>query len=370
MYFVISAGGTAGHINPALAVADELRHRGHEILFVGTPDHIESRLATQAGFEFTGFAVSGFDKAHPLTMLTSGVKLLKATRCAKKLFARKRPDAVITFGAYVSIPVGRAAFEMDIPLVIHEQNSVTGMANVYLAKHATAIALTYAESAKGIEGAHCEPVVLGNPVRSSFENCTREQARAALGISDDATVLFVMGGSLGAQHINKAICEMKERLLAIDELHVIQSTGEGDYENVHSQLNLSDVERERWRVSPYIDSMNEVLAASDLVISRAGATSLAEIMTVGVPAVLVPYPHARADHQTLNAQSCVELGAARLVPDSEVETAGFADLVIGLLDDTACRDTMKQACKKLSGSDARMRLADMVEQCARGNNGE
>ena len=155
MYFVISAGGTAGHINPALAVADELRHRGHEILFVGTPDHIESRLATQAGFEFTGFAVSGFDKAHPLTMLTSGVKLLKATRCAKKLFARKRPDAVITFGAYVSIPVGRAAFEMDIPLVIHEQNSVTGMANVYLAKHATAIALTYAESAKGIEGAHC-----------------------------------------------------------------------------------------------------------------------------------------------------------------------------------------------------------------------
>ena len=369
MYFVISAGGTAGHINPALAVADELRQRGHEILFVGTPDHIESRLATQAGFEFTGFPVSGFDKAHPLTLVSSGAKLLKATRAAKKLFKSKRPDAVVTFGAYVSIPVGRAAFEMDIPLIIHEQNSVPGMANAYLAKHATAIALTYAESAQGLEGA-CEPVVLGNPVRASFETCTRDEARASLGIPHDALVLLVMGGSLGAQHVNKAICDMKDRLLSINGLCVIQSTGEGDYENVLSQLNLSDEEKKRWRVSPYIDSMNEVLVASDLVISRAGASSVAEIMTVGIPSVLVPYPHARGDHQTLNAQSCVTVGAARLVPDSEVETATFSDLIIELLDDKASRDTMAEASKKLSGSDARMRLADMVEQCARGNDSE
>lgn len=369
MYFVISAGGTAGHINPALAVADELRRRGHEILFVGTPDHIESRLAAQAGFDFTGFAVSGFDKAHPLTLVTSGAKLLKATRAAKRLFARKRPDAVVTFGAYVSIPVGRAAFEKGIPLIIHEQNSVPGMANAYLAKHATAVALTYAESAAGLEAAR-EPVVLGNPVRASFETCTRDEARAALGISADALVLLVMGGSLGAQHVNKALCDMKERLLAIDGLHVIQSTGEGDYDNVLSQLALSDAERARWHVSPYIDSMNEVLVASDLVISRAGASSVAEIMTVGVPCVLIPYPHARGDHQTLNARSCVAVGAARLVPDSEVETEAFSDLIIGLLGDGACRDTMAKACKELSGSDARMRLADMVEQCARGNDGE
>lgn len=368
MYYVIAAGGTAGHINPALAVADELRRRGHEILFVGTPNHIESRLATQAGFEFMGFAVSGFDKAHPLTLVSSGAKLLKATRAAKKLFKSKRPDAVVTFGAYVSIPVGRAAFEMGIPLIIHEQNSVPGMANAYLAKHATAIALTYAESAQGLEGA-CEPVVLGNPVRASFETCTRDQARASLGIPDDALVLLVMGGSLGAQHVNKAICDMKERLLAIDGLHVIQSTGESDYENVLAQLDLGDEEQKRWRVSPYIDSMNEALVASDLVVSRSGASSVAEIMTVGVPSVLIPYPYARGDHQTLNAQSCVAVGAACLVADADVESAGFSDLLIELLGDKARRDTMAQACKKLSGSDARMRLADMVEKCARGNDG-
>lgn len=368
MYFVISAGGTAGHINPALAVADELRRRGHETLFVGTPDHIESRLATQEGFEFVGFAVSGFDKAHPLTLVSSGAKLLKATRAAKKLFKSKRPDAVVTFGAYVSIPVGRAAFEMGIPLIIHEQNSVPGMANVYLAKHATAIALTYAESAKGLEGP-CEPVIIGNPVRASFETCSRAEARSSLDIPDDALVLLVMGGSLGARHVNQAICDMKESLLAIDGLVVIQSTGEGDYERVLEQLELSDEERKRWRVSSYIDSMNEVLAASDLVISRAGASSVAEIMTVGVPSVLIPYPYARGDHQTLNARSCVAVGAARLVSDADVETAEFSDLVIKLLDDAACRDTMAEACKKLSGSDARVRLADIVEQRARGNNG-
>lgn len=368
MYYVIAAGGTAGHINPALAVAGELRRRGHEILFVGTPDHIESRLATQVGFEFRGFAVSGFDKAHPLTLVSSGAKLLKATRAAKKLFKSKRPDAVVTFGAYVSIPVGRAAFEMGIPLVIHEQNSVPGMANAYLAKHATAIALTYEESARGLEGA-CEPVVLGNPVRASFETCTRAEARASLGISDDALVLLVMGGSLGAQHVNRAICDMKDRLLAIDGLHVIQSAGESDYENVLAQLDLSDDERKRWHVSPYIDSMNEVLVASDLVVSRAGASSVAEIMTVGVPSVLIPYPYARGDHQTLNARSCVAVGAARLVPDADVENADFSDLLVELLGDKTRRDTMTQACKKLSGSDARIRLADMVEQCARGNNG-
>ena len=170
--------------------------------------------------------------------------------------------------------------------------------------------------------------------------------------------------------MNTAICAMKDRLLAIEGLHVIQSTGQGDYERVLGQLALSADEEGRWHVSSYIDSMNEVLAASDLVVSRAGASSLAEIMTVGVPAVLIPYPHARGDHQTINAQSCVAAGAARLVSDADVETAAFSDLLIELLGDEGCRDTMAQACKKLSGSDARMRLADLVEQCARGNDGE
>lgn len=366
MYFVISAGGTAGHINPALAVAGELRDRGHEILFVGTPDHIESKLAEQAGFDFVGFPVSGFDKAHPLTLLTSGAKLLKATSKAKGIFKRRRPDAVATFGAYVSIPVGNAASQMGIPLVIHEQNSVPGMANVYLSKHASVVAVTYSESAQSLaQGA--EPVVVGNPVRASFESKSKADARAALDLPADATVLLVMGGSLGAQHVNEAICAMKDRLLELDDLHIIHSTGQSDHQRVVKELDLTDEQRKRWRVTPYIDSMSDALASADLVVSRAGASSLAEIMTIGVASVLVPYPYARGDHQTLNARSCVEAGASRLVSDDDVDAPEFAELVLELLENEGTRDTMAEACRKLSGSDARIRLADIIEQRAQGN---
>jgi len=364
VYFVVSAGGTAGHINPALAVADELRSRGHEILFVGTPNHIESKLAVEAGFEFVGLSVAGFDKSRPWTLVTSGAKIMKATGQVKKRFSQKRPDAVLTFGAYVSIPVGRAAASMGIPLIVHEQNSVPGMANVFLAKKADVTALTYERSAENLQ-CKTPPVVIGNPVRASFETCSRDAGREFLGIPQDAQVLLVFGGSLGAKHLNKAVCDMKEQLLGVDNLYVVHSTGALDHESVLEQLALTPEQAQRWKVFSYIDRMGDVLAASDLVVSRAGASSLAEIMTLGVPAVLVPYPYARGDHQTLNAQSCVSVGAAELVADKDVETSAFSGLVMELVLDPARRARMKEASKQLSGSDARIRLADMAIESAR-----
>lgn len=359
MYFVVSAGGTAGHINPAIAVADELRARGHRILFVGTPNHIESKLAVEAGFDFKGFEVSGFDAAKPLTLVTSGTKILKAASAAKRMFKQDRPDAVLTFGAYVSIPVGRAAASMGIPLIVHEQNSVPGMANKYLAKKADVTALTYQESAKHLSCKN-EPRVIGNPVRASFETCSRTAGREYLDIPQDATVLLTFGGSLGAQHLNAAICAMKDSLLAIDNLYVIHGTGAQDNQAVLDALGLTPEQQERYKVFSYIDNMGDVLAASDLVVSRAGASSLAEIMTLGIPAVLVPFPYARGDHQTLNASGCVNAGAACLIPDAQVEGQQFSKLVLDLLQDPARRQQMAQACKQFSGSSARTALADIA----------
>ena len=363
MYFAVSAGGTAGHINPALAVADELRGRGHDIVFIGTPDHIESRLAAEAGFDFVGLAVSGFDKAKPLTLLTSINKIMKATGEVKERFALRRPDAALTFGAYVSIPVGRAAAAMGIPFAVHEQNSVPGMANKYLAKKADVTALTYAEAASGLKCRN-EPVTLGNPVRKSFESSDAGAGRKAAGVPQDALMLLVTGGSLGAEHLNTAICAMKHDLLGIEGLHIVHSTGQQKYEEVKAQLALTPQEEQRWHLFSYIDQMGDVLAAADLVVSRAGASSLAEIMTLGVPAVLVPYPYARGDHQTLNARSCVAAGAAELVADSEVEGERFHDLCLELLTDGKRREQMARACARLSGTDARTRLADIAEQLA------
>lgn len=366
MFFVVSAGGTAGHINPALAVADELRRRGHDILFVGTPDHLEAKLAVEAGFEFASFSVAGFDKSRPWTLITSGAKLLKATNQAKALFKQRRPDAVLGFGAYVSIPVGRAACAMKIPLIIHEQNSVPGMANVYLAKRASAVALTYAHSAQHLQ-CKGEPHIVGNPVRAGFEEVDRASARKALGISEDAFVLLVMGGSLGAQHLNAAVAAMKDALLGVEGLHVIHSTGARDYDSVCLQLALTEEEQQRWHVFSYIDNMPEMLAACDMTVSRAGASSLAEIMTLGVPAVLVPYPYARGDHQTLNAAGCVEAGAARLIPDADVEGEQFASTVMELVSSKEKRDAMHTAAiASFSGSQARCAVADLAEQQAKG----
>ncbi len=364
MYFVVSAGGTAGHINPALAVADELRGRGHEVAFVGTDDRMEARLVPEAGFEFTGLSVAGFDKARPWTLVSSATKLLAATKKVEGMFRARRPDAVLGFGAYVSIPVGRAAHALHIPLVIHEQNSVPGMANDYLARRADLTALTYEASREFLKpGGEC--IVCGNPVRKSVEQSDAAAGRAAFGIDADATVLLVTGGSLGAHRLNAAVCALKEQLLAIDGLVVVHSTGAQDFEFVKGQLALAPHEEARWKVFPYIERMGECMAASDFAVSRAGASSLAELATLHLPAVLVPYPHARGDHQTLNARAYVDSGAAVLVADADVEGVQFSSAVLELAGDARRRATMRKACEGLSGADARKTIADAAVRLAR-----
>ena len=364
MYFVVSAGGTAGHINPALAVADELRGRGHEVAFVGTDDRMEARLVPEAGFPFTGLSVAGFDKAKPWTLLSSAAKLLSATKKVEAMFATRHPDAVLGFGAYVSIPVGRAAHAMQIPLVIHEQNSVPGMANDYLARRADVTALTYEASREFLKPAG-ECIVCGNPVRKSVEENDRAAGRAMLGVGEDATVVLVTGGSLGAHRLNAAVCALKEQLLAIDGLVVVHSSGAQDLDFVKETLALSPQEEARWKVFPYIEHMGKCMAACDFAVSRAGASSLAELATLHVPAILVPYPHARGDHQTLNARAYVDSGAAVLVADADVEGVQFSSAVLGLAGDAQRRATMRKACEGLSGADARRTLADVAVRLAK-----
>ncbi len=365
MYFVVSAGGTAGHINPALAVADELRSRGHEILFIGTPDHIEARLAEEAGFPFFGLRVSGFDKARPWTLITCGWRIVKSAFTCFDLFKIRRPDAVIGFGAYVCVPPCLAADSRKVPVLIHEQNSVPGLANRVLCSIAKVTAVAFEPAVASLHAKNA-PVVVGNPVRASFEGASREAGRAAHGIPEDALVLAVMGGSGGARRINSAVAAMKEQLLAIPNLHIIQSTGERDHAAVVEELALTPEEAARWEVCAYINDMDNVLAAADFCVSRAGASSLAEIMTIGLPSILVPYPHARGDHQTMNARPCVEAGAAHLVADSAVDGPEFSALLMEMLGDAAARATMQKACAQFSGSNARVALADLVEQAARG----
>lgn len=359
MKFVLTGGGTAGHVNPALALSEELIARGHEVLFAGTARGVEARLVGLAGLPFTSFEAAGFDRERPWTLITSTCKIAASAMKAKKWMREVRPDAVVGFGGYVSIPVGLGAEQLGIPLVVHEQNSVMGMANKFLAKRAKSVALTYDVAAKDVADAS-KVTVTGNPVRRSVTQVTRAQGREMLGVSEDATLLLVFGGSLGARHINQAVSSMKDKLLAVDGLHVVHITGPKEYDSVVADLALTDAEAARWTVMPYQDRMAETLAAADCTISRAGATSLAEISALGLPALLVPFPYATEDHQTTNARAYVACGAADMIADADLDLPEFGEKLLRLVQDGSLRAGMREAAAKLETVNAAAKLADVV----------
>ncbi len=364
MRIVLSGGGTAGHINPALALAESLIEQGHEVFYAGTPQGVEARLVKEANLPFTPFEAKGFNRNHPKTIFSAVRIIIKSTKLACAWFEEIKPDVVVAFGGYVCIPVGRAAKKMGVPLVVHEQNSVMGMANKYLAKTARAVALTYEVAGAPVADKE-KLVVTGNPVRSSVLTSTREEGRSMLGIPEEASMLLVFGGSLGARHLNAAISSMKKDLLAIDNLYVVHITGPKELETVEAVLALTEEEKKRYLVMGYQNRMGETMAACDMVVSRAGATSLAEISARCIPAILVPFPFATADHQTTNARSYVQAGAAWVMADDMVETPEFKELVLTFVDDEKARLKMSEAARGFETGNAASKLADVVLNAAR-----
>ena len=359
MKFVLSGGGTAGHINPALALAEVLQEQGHVVYFAGTPQGVEARLVPDAGIPFESFVATGFNRAHPTSIVSAVKHMFKSTKAAKIWLEEIKPDAVVCFGGYVCIPVGRAAHKLTIPLIVHEQNSVMGLANKYLAKTADAIALTYKEANLPL-GKRRKSVLTGNPVRSAVVKTTREQGRGFLEIDDNKLVLLIFGGSLGARHINSAIVDLKDKLLGRDNLVVVHVSGPKEYDAVRDSLCLTTEEARRWKLFAYQDRMGEVLAATDIVLARAGATSLAEISALKIPALLVPFPYATQDHQTTNARFYVEQGAAFMIADKDLDSPEFEKLLFALIDDQEIRENMRHAAAGFATEGAANRLADVV----------
>jgi UDP-N-acetylglucosamine--N-acetylmuramyl-(pentapeptide) pyrophosphoryl-undecaprenol N-acetylglucosamine transferase len=362
---LLSGGGTAGHIYPALTVAARFAAEHDDILFVGTPDGLEARLVPEAGIEFVGLKAAGYDRARPSTLVTSSAVIAASTFRALRLLRTVRPDVVVGFGGYVSIPVGFAARLTRTPLVLHEQNSVPGMANTTLSRWAEAVGVTYPESAERL--AHpARAEVTGNPVRPAVLASTRTDGRLRFGLPADATVLLVFGGSRGARHLNTAVVALSRRLLAIPGLHVVHVAGRAEYGAVAAALEAAGGDGAgRWHVLDYVDDMGLALAAADLVVARAGATSIAEITALGLPAVLVPYPYATDDHQTKNARACVDSGAAVLIADAELDEERFGDELAALLGDPGRRATMAAASRALGRPDAAERVVSLARSSAR-----
>lgn len=368
LFVAIAAGGTAGHINPALALAEELVSRGHQVMFVGQSHKLEGRLVPEAGYDFFDIRVTGFDRERPWTMVSALVRLRRATAALGKHFSQTRvPDVAIGFGAYVELPLLRWCAKHEVPYVIHEQNSVPGLANRTSARAASVVAVALPGACAAFEeriGSNTSLVVTGNPVRRSVVQASRAEGRRSFGVSDDQTLLLVFGGSLGARNLNNALAALKGDLLAREGLTIVHSTGEDLYDEVCASLSLSEEEATRWNVIPYIHNMGEALAAADLAVSRSGASSIAEIAALAVPSVLVPYPLATADHQTTNARYLSDCGAARLVPDAKLQEPVFRDTLLDLIDHAEVRDEMRSIVRGLAQDKSASALADQVEVAA------
>jgi UDP-N-acetylglucosamine--N-acetylmuramyl-(pentapeptide) pyrophosphoryl-undecaprenol N-acetylglucosamine transferase len=362
---LVSGGGTAGHVYPSLTVAEHLRDEEHcEVAYVGTPDSLEARLAGEAGLTFHEVPAKGFDRGAPLSLVSAAfTTLLSLPRCLR-LLRLTRPEVVIGFGGYVSLPLGLAAALAGIPLVLHEQNAVPGLANKVLSRWATTVCVTYATSV-GRLAWPTRALVTGNPVRAAVASADRASGRKALKLRKTDLVLLVFGGSRGARHLNTAMVDLYKRLSDIPKLRVVHVAGPAEADSVREALKtMAPKANGFWRVLDYIDGMGDALAAADLVVCRAGATTLAELAALGRPSLVVPYPYATDDHQTLNASALVTAGAASSVPDGELDTPLFGDEIVRLLTHAEARATMERAALSLARPMAAHAVAEAALEAA------
>jgi UDP-N-acetylglucosamine--N-acetylmuramyl-(pentapeptide) pyrophosphoryl-undecaprenol N-acetylglucosamine transferase len=348
---VIAAGGTAGHVVPALAVADALRARGAQVTFIGGT-RAEARLVPAAGYPLHTIAVAGLDRANPLRAARALALAVKAFVRARALLGQLRPDAVMGGGGYVSGPVGLAAVTRRVPLVLTEADSHLGLANRALTPFARRVCLAFAIDGRG--GRRYR--VTGRPIPPPHED--RAGARVRLGIEPGETCVLVFGGSLGARSINLAAIGA----YAGATFHVLHICGRRD----HPEL-AAGPRPPGYDLREYLDLADfaQALAAADLVVARAGG-SLFEVAAHGRPAILIPYPHAAADHQAANARWMERGGAAVVVPDGELSAARLARETAALLADPQRLRAMAAAARRLARPDAAETVAEELLEAARG----
>lgn len=364
---LFATGGTGGHINPALAVAGYIRNKypNAQLLFVGTAARMEAQLVPAAGFAFKTIDIQGFSREMNLNGLKHNLKTLKllatATGQAKKIIKEFSPDAVIGFGGYVSGPVLNAAASMGIPTAIHEQNAFPGITNKSLAKKVDCVMLTSKEAEKLFKPKNpC--VVTGLPIRSEIINADREIARAQLKL-DSRPLVLSMGGSLGAKAINNAmkyIIGSKYKDKDCYFLHATGKNGVGMFDELKAEYGIELENEPQLMLREYINDMDCCLAAADVVICRAGASSLCEIEALGKPSILIPYPYAAENHQFYNAKTLADIDAAVLIEEKELSGEKLLAELNGLLSDRERLARMGENARKTAILDASERITDCL----------
>ena len=358
--FLFAGGGTGGHLYPAVAIADELRSRrpDAEIAFAGTKGKIEERVVPQRGYRFVPIWISGFRRKLALETLLFPLKLIVATVQSLILIRRLRPAVVVGTGGYVCGPPVFAASLLGVPTLIQEQNSYPGVTTRLLARRVSEVHVSF-ESIRRYLKRQENLWVSGNPVRSSVGTVSRQDGAAFFRLQADKTTLLVFGGSLGATSLNKAMRRILPEIVAGD-VQVIWQTGQSDYTMAEEFVRTAGERVSgQTRVHRFIERMEYAYAACDLALCRSGASTIAELTLAGIPAVLVPYPFAAADHQTENARAMADGGAAVMIKDDNLD-AELLPRLRELLDDPARRQVMSAKARTMAKPDAARVLAQAV----------
>lgn len=362
MHILFAGGGTAGHINPALAAAAYVKaqHPEAKISYIGKKGGMEQRLVSAYGYDFYGIDVAGFQRK--LTVKNIGrnlaalVKVFTSSGAAKRLLKQLEPDVVVGTGGYVSGPVLRDAAKLGFKTAIHEQNAFPGVTTKMLVGLVDTVMLAMPEAEKRLE-LKKKPVITGNPVRAEFLTLQKSACRQKLGL-DARPVLLSSGGSLGAAPLNRAVAELIAAKWKAGDLVFIHATGKAGYQAFMQQLQEMGVDpaAKNVRIFDYIDNMAECMVAADMVISRAGAISLSELCVCKKPAILIPSPYVAENHQYHNAMALKKLGAAEVLEEKKLNVQSLQQLVDGCIYHTEKLAIMAQKAGAAAFPDATKRI--------------
>lgn len=362
MRVIMTGGGTGGHIYPAIAIADEIKKRDEnaEILFVGAETGLEKRLVPENGYRIELITVKGFNRKNLLQNVDVLKKLRKGSRRAKEIITNFKPDVVIGTGGYVSAPVVKTAQKMDIPTYIHEQNAFPGVTNKMLERHVKKVFLGFSEGSEYFK--HPEKhIAAGNPVREDFLREEKNAARAGLGFSPKDFVLLAFGGSQGAGRINKAMIKIIETFNGVADFKICMATGSYYYQAIMEAFRESGIAlQDNIKIMEYINDMPKYLAASDLVISRSGALTVAEVTVCGKPAIFVPSPNVTGNHQYFNAMAVSQRGGATVIEEKDLDNDRLVSTILNLKNNPEILKDMSEKSRACASPEATKIICDHV----------
>ncbi len=367
MHILFAGGGTAGHINPAFAVAGYLKRVNPEckISFIGTAKGMESRLVPLEGYDFYTINVSGFQRKITIKNIFRNVsavyKVFTASSAARKILKTIKPDVVVGTGGYVCGPVLREAAKLGIKTAVHEANAYPGVTVKMLASIVDVVMLAIPDAAKNINSKNL-PIITGNPIRNQLTTISKSEARSKLRIPDDANVVLSFGGSLGARVINEAMLYSVKENLSNHEFYILHGTGKNGYKSFYDSAvsaGYNDA-NDKIRIYEYIDNMDVLLAAADVVVCRAGAMTINELQVCGKPSVLIPSPYVAENHQYFNALSLKNINAAELIEEKDLNGKLLFDTLKKLLSDKQLLDNMSKNAKSSAIFDADKRIAEII----------